>query len=126
MRMQIVGDMCLSCSTMCLLVCWAAEPYVMAQGCALAVCAAVPPQLDILHQVVLLWLAAVPVCLTLMYIMLSALTARSSLNCGASCSRTAFRKPPMVSPLRTATCSRNQPTPEQHKHTTALTEAWLP
>lgn len=43
---------------------------------------------------------------TLTYIMLSTLTARSSLNCGASCSRTAFRKPPIVSPLRTATCSR--------------------
>jgi hypothetical protein len=42
-------------------------------------------------------------CRTLTYIMLSTLTARSSLNCGASCSRTAFRKPPIVSPLRTDT-----------------------
>lgn len=43
---------------------------------------------------------------TLTYIMLSTLTARSSLNWGASCSRTALRNAPMVSPLRTVTCRR--------------------
>jgi hypothetical protein len=66
---------------------------------------------------------------TLMYIMLSTLTARNSRNSGASCSRTALRNADIESPLRTDTCVRVEVPPHavsRSRHRTAPDNAHHP